>query len=87
MADNFRLMARWSSNHDCIWAKINGKTICALHKWSDLPQVVIRHMKVKSVRMIASFDSNANDLSLQFISKVNYLINQWDLSKSDLWQN
>ena len=33
----------------------------------------IRPLKVRSEKMIASFDSKANDPSVQFINKMNYL--------------
>ena len=32
MADEFRFMAKWSSNYNCIGAKINGKTKHIIYK-------------------------------------------------------
>ena len=40
-------------------------------------------MKVRSVKTIASFDSYANDLSMQFMSEVNCLKDQSDQQKLD----
>ena len=38
---------------------------------NKLPHEQIRLMKVKSVRTIASFNSNANNQSVQFMSEIN----------------
>ena len=79
MVDKSRLVARWSSSYNYIEVQINDKTQCAIHKQTELPWELIRPMKVRSVRIIASFDCNTNDQSLQFMNKVNCLKNQLDL--------
>ena len=79
MADKSRLMARWSSSHDWIRAQTNDKTKRAIHEWSELPQKQIRSMKIRFVKTIASFNNNADDPSVQFMSKINYFKNQSNL--------
>ena len=36
MADESRLVARWSSSYDYIWAQINDGTVHAIYKWIAL---------------------------------------------------
>ena len=66
-----KLVARWSSSHDCIGVQINDRTKCAIYRWSELLCRPIKSMQVRSVKLIASFDSNANNVGVQFMSKVN----------------
>ena len=65
--DEFRLVVKWYSSHDCIGAQINGGTKYAILKWSELPCRLIKLLKVKSIKTIASFDSKANDNQLYSI--------------------
>ena len=45
----------------------------------ELSQGQIVPIKIRFVRTIASFDSNANNPSVQFMSKVHYIGKQSDL--------
>ena len=58
---------------------MNGRTKHAIHEWSKLPWRQIKPIKVRSVKTIVSFDSNANDLNMQFMSKMNCLEDQLSL--------
>ena len=49
-----------------------------------MPWGLIRPIKIRSIKIIASFDNNINDSSVQFINKVNWFEDQSDLQKSDL---
>ena len=51
----------------------------AIYERSELPWVSIRPMKVRFMRIIASFDSKADNASVQFMREVNYLRDQSDL--------
>ena len=56
--------------------QINGRTKHIIYKESELPLVPIRLIKVRFVRTIARFNNNANNPSVQFISKINCLKDQ-----------
>ena len=73
MADRSRLVARWTSNHDCIGAQINDRIKRAIHEGSELSWGQIRHIKIRSVKIIASFNSHANNPNVQFRGKMNCL--------------
>ena len=73
IVDISKLVTRWFSNPDCIAAQINDNIEHAIHEWSELPQGLIRLIKVRTVRTIASFDSKTNDPNVEFMKKVCYL--------------
>ena len=84
MVDKSRHFARFFSNYDCIGIYINDRIECAIYKWSELPWRLIRSIKVRSLRTIASFNNNVKNWSVQFMNKVNCFVSQSDLWKSDL---
>ena len=55
--DESRLVDRWSSSQDYIRAQINGRT----KRISEFSHKLIRPLKVRPRKMIASFESKANN--------------------------